>query len=703
MFGLTFLNLAFLAGIAAAAVPILIHLFSRRQAKRLDWPSIRFLKEINRQRIRRIRLRQLLLLLVRAAAIVLFALAMGRPVMTGGFLADGRAPSTVCLVIDTSYSMQAARGGTSTFEIARTQALGVVDQLGRDDGVYLITVSDRAESATPYPMQDLGLVRESIAALEPSDRAGDLAAGLELAGRLLRASDDLNKEIYLITDLQAAGWASVLDTTRTRIDLPPEVAVCVIAPEESPLPDNVAVREVRTQRQLADAGGLELEVMLANHSREALRSLPVKAEVGGTEVGESFVDLPPGGTARTRIDLPAGLASDGVPAWGRVRIPEDALAIDDSRFFVIGQDERLPVGVLADTDAASARAAAFVRLALDPAEGAGPFAARALSAEALNRAQLADLRVVVVAGLARLDQNGLELLKSFVRDGGGLLIFPSVRSDLRFYNDRLLEPFLPVKIARVVDVADDASFRLVPAVAGHPIFDGFQVGMTERLTRARFQKVVKVVPGDARVLARFRGDLPALVEGDRVLLFASSVDREWNDFPTNAAFVPLLHQAVAYLAGGRDAPGQASVGAPIERLVPAPPTPQRWIGRGPDGDEVELEVVQRGEDLMLRIPSPERVGIYRVADERQRETVAVAINPDTRESDLTTFAASRLETVFGDRPFSLVRGTGQFEASVRQVRYGRELWRAVLVLALLVLVAEVLLSRGKGAFTPAST
>ncbi|MGD8396419.1 MAG: BatA domain-containing protein, partial [Candidatus Eiseniibacteriota bacterium] len=257
MFGLTFLNLAFLAGIAAAAVPILIHLFSRRQAKRLDWPSIRFLKEINRQRIRRIRLRQLLLLLVRALAIVLFALAMGRPVLTGGFLSDGRAPSTVCLVIDTSYSMQAARGGASTFETARSQALGVVDQLGRDDGVYLISVSDRAESATPYPMQDLGLVRESIAALEPTDRAGDLASGLELAGRLLRASKNLNKEIYLITDLQASGWAALLDSVRTPVDLPPDVAVCVIAPGESQELDNVAIREVRARRQLADAGGLE--------------------------------------------------------------------------------------------------------------------------------------------------------------------------------------------------------------------------------------------------------------------------------------------------------------------------------------------------------------------------------------------------------------------------------------------------------------
>ena len=109
--GLSFLNIAFLAGLAAAAVPILIHLFSRRKAPRMEWGSTRFLRELNRQRIRRVKLRQLLLLAVRALAIILFALAMGRPALTGGRVPGGKAPSTAVILLDTSYSMSAARGG----------------------------------------------------------------------------------------------------------------------------------------------------------------------------------------------------------------------------------------------------------------------------------------------------------------------------------------------------------------------------------------------------------------------------------------------------------------------------------------------------------------------------------------------------------------------------------------------------------------
>ena len=146
--GLTFLNLAFLAGAAAAAVPVLIHLFSRRHARRIDWSSVRFIREVNRQRIRRIKLRQLLLLILRVLAIILFAVAMGRPALTGSFLASGRAPSTVCLVVATRYSRVAAPGGDVTFDSARQRARDVVDSVHRAESGCFIAGSHRVESAT---------------------------------------------------------------------------------------------------------------------------------------------------------------------------------------------------------------------------------------------------------------------------------------------------------------------------------------------------------------------------------------------------------------------------------------------------------------------------------------------------------------------------------------------------------------------------
>ena len=128
-------------------------------------------------------------------------------------------------------------------------------------------------------------------------------------------------------------------------------------------------------------------------------------------------------------------------------------------------------------------------------------------------------------------------------------------------------------------------------------------------------------------------------------------------------------------------------------------------------------------------PDTERAGVYRVTASRAGngsasdgdngagagrgsdngagvaggDALLVAVNLDTRESDLERLEAGVLESTFRGRPFSYIPGDGSVQASVREVRFGRELWRLVLVLALAVAVVEVALSRGKGAFTPASS
>jgi hypothetical protein len=706
--GLSFLNALFLAGMAAAILPILIHLFSRRRARRMQFSSTRFLRELNRQRIRRVRLRQLLLLALRALIIILFALAMGRPALTGNLRSGGKAPSTTCLVLDTSYSMSAGRSGEPNFAAARQRAAEVIDLLGDNDEAYLITVSDQAESFTPYPVQDLGLIREHLIDLGPTARAGEMRDGLELAARLLRASRNLNREMYVISDLQRSAWPSAGDSAGVGLEsLPRDAAVCVLGLGEERI-ENLAIDDVRVERGRAGGRGTTLDVRLSNHTDRRQSGVPVTAYVGETRIGEVFADMEAGASARVRIDIGEGPWAD---AWGRVRIPEDALAIDDVRHFLLGAERRARVAVVADRSGGaggrSDLAAEFVRLALEPERGAGPYEVRVIIAPDLGGSQLTDFSVVVLAGLARSERDGVERLKTFVRDGGGLLIFPGEKSDLRFYNDRLLAPFLSVKLAGVVDAsrtgASGGSFQLTPTVTGHAVFLGFNAGLGERLTHARFQKVVKVVPGGARVLAEFSPDLPAMIEGEGVLFFASSVDRAWNDLPTSGAFVPMLHQAVAHLVRSGAESGQTRAGTRIERLVPAPAVPTHYRAIAADGSPVAVEAVERGAALLLRTPPVERPGIYRLVDEAGNEVALAAVNPDTRESDLALAEIDAIARLFSERPFAYLRGDQEATASVRTIRQGRELWRAILLLALALLVVEVLLSRGKGAFTPAGT
>jgi hypothetical protein len=314
---------------------------------------------------------------------------------------------------------------------------------------------------------------------------------------------------------------------------------------------------------------------------------------------------------------------------------------------------------------------------------------------------------VILAGVSQLERDGVEQLKTFVRGGGGLLIFPGEHSDLRAYSDRLLPALLPVKLAGVVDTAageDGArAFALTPTAQGHPIFTGFTAERGARVTQARFSKVVRVVPGAGRVIAQFRPDLPAMIEGQGVILFTSSVDGAWNDLPTSAAFLPILHQAVSYLARAGGEAAAILTGGRVERLIPAPAVPTRYRMLDARGDEIPLEVIERGKALLLRSAPIERAGIYRIVDAAGSEVAAAAVNPDTRESDLALADRADVERRFGSREVTILDGGRPVTGHVRELREGRELWRVVLLLALVVLVAEVVLSRGKGAFTPAAS
>jgi hypothetical protein len=465
--------------------------------------------------------------------------------------------------------------------------------------------------------------------------------------------------------------------------------------------DNLSIDQVEVERS-AQSGGSALIVTLSNHTGRAQSSVPVRAAIGDRPAGEVFADLPAGGTGQVRIEIGPG---PWPSASGQVSIPEDALGLDDVRYFVLDAGRRPQVGIV-DDQGGGGGGGEYVRLALSPGVGAGRVEVRMIPSAALAAADLSDLSVVILAGVSQIERDGVEQLKTFVRGGGGLLIFPGEHSDLRAYSDRLLPVLLPVKLAGVVDTSGEGrerAFALTPTGQGHPIFAGFTAERGERLTQARFSKVVRVVPGAGRVIAQFRPDLPAMIEGQGVLLFTSSVDGAWNDLPTSAAFLPILHQSVSYLARAGGEGAAILTGGRVERLIPAPAVATRYRMLDARGDEIPLETIERGKTLLLRSAPVERAGNYRIVDASGREVAAAAVNLDTRESDLALAERGDVAQLFGQRPVSILDGHRPVSGHVRELREGRELWRVVLFLALIMLVAEVALSRGKGAFTPAAS
>lgn len=733
---LSFLNGAFLTALAAAALPVLIHLLSRRRAREVPFAQLRFLDEITRRKVRRLRLRQWLLLALRTLAVACLALALSRPVWHGPGAARQRGASTVAIVIDDSYSLEArldpqallpvagegAPAWPTRFDDARRRALEVIDLLEEGDRAILVLAGDPVMLPFESSVRDAQLLREEIERARPRPVRANLPAALERVYPLLAGARTINRELYLISDFPADQAEELLQAQARRaqsvgagadgdraplVPLPPDTRVYLV-PIDAGATANVALLSAGYE-PTADGGAGRVTVQLRNFGESPVAQRRVQAfdEGSGRLLAEAFADLGPQAAGQITLTLAEA------PASGRLRVESerDLLERDNRRYLSTSAAQRLRVALVLGgslADPVVAAEARFALLALDPwRDGEGARDASALfDVETMAETDLgagaglsADL--VVLLNVGRLSQDASELLARFHEEGGGILIAAGSRTDARLYNTQILPGLATMRLENVEGDEDPLThYTLRPATAGHDLFEGFPIAPGGALSGAAFQKIVAVRPGpETRVLAEFSGGRPALLEEPGVLLFASSLDLAWSDFPTSAAYLPFLHRALLHLArDGRAQRGDQRVGAPFSLPLPAEAVERPLALTGPEGLALAYEIRQteRGPRL-LSAPVPEP-GFYTLAREAisgdSRPLELLSANVDPREGALAAMSPAQGQALFGEGAITLAP-EGPIDRAVLSARYGRELWRLCLALAIGLLIAETLIGRGR--------
>ncbi|HAT10713.1 MAG TPA: hypothetical protein DCS97_09005, partial [Planctomycetes bacterium] len=209
---MTFLAPLLAALAALGAVPVIIWLLNRNRYQVVRWPALEFLLRIMQQRKRRIQLREIILLVLRTLAVVLMALALARPTVASGGLAllGLRGGVSAVIVLDHSLSMAARDGTASRLDAAKLRAQELVSRLPRGSSAALVLHSDIAVAELAEPSQDLAYVAQAIAAAPQGDGGSSVVAGLTQALEILRDTPG-RREIYLVGDMQAAGWPALDD------------------------------------------------------------------------------------------------------------------------------------------------------------------------------------------------------------------------------------------------------------------------------------------------------------------------------------------------------------------------------------------------------------------------------------------------------------------------------------------------------------
>jgi hypothetical protein len=253
-----FLHPWVLAGLAAAAIPILLHLLARREPPTVVFPAVRYLVTTTREHQRRLKLQNWLLLLLRTLLIATVVLAAAGPTMPLSGV-PGHAPSAMVLIVDNSPSSGAVVGGAPQLRQLVATARQVLDRATPEDALWLVTADGIPRRGDRVSLGDL------VGDLTVSPRRLDLGVAVTLAGEVL-ASEPRPGEIVLLTDLQASALSPAQRTVPLLVGRPVAVP-----------PANVGIGGIETGSQPWSSDGGRITVSLVGDSGAAV---PVSARLG---------------------------------------------------------------------------------------------------------------------------------------------------------------------------------------------------------------------------------------------------------------------------------------------------------------------------------------------------------------------------------------------------------------------------------------
>ena len=622
-----FLSPFFWLGAAAVAAPILLHLVQKEKQRRIPFPSLMLMPVVRIKQMRRRKLTHLFLLLLRCLGILLLVTAFARPVVSGAWFGSFRTSAARSVIVLLDNSMSMARSGV--WERALAAAETRLRNLGELDQGLIMTFAEGGHLVSSWQSGRQALVEILRNRVEPSFQSTSYAQALQLAVDQFGEENRSRKEIYLITDLQRSGLSS------SRGWKVPE-DILVELKDVGEAADNIYVDEIRLSRNVFGKKypGPLLIRLAGSPPRSAggtaqlfLKGLlidQIPFEIGEEGVGQiTFSPFPlDEGISRGRIVLQA----------------EDHLQQDNNHYFVL--ERQVPRRVLVISPPGH-RSGLYLQTALSSGDNL------AFQVELAGQLPLQldpdRTPLVILDDLRRLPP--VDRLRDFVQAGGGLIVAPGDYSRATTYSKEW-EAFLPaVPRERKFVRSRKRSFTSLTDISWeHPIFSVFQEGHKASIATTPFYGywLLQLAP-DAKSVARFEGGDHALVEkktGEgRVLVFASTLDTVWNDFPVRAAFVPFWSRTIRHTSGWQEAPAALTVSQTL------PPRPKEqgdktnWSVIDPTGTRLgslEGDVLPA---VQLQLP-----GHYEIRDNKNTEWVAVNVLP--LESDLSRVAAEDLLAVF---------------------------------------------------------
>jgi hypothetical protein len=725
---LTFLNPFVLFGLAAAAIPILLHVFNLRKLQTIEFSTLSFLKELQKTKIRRLKLRQLLLLFLRTLLVILIVMAFSRPTLKGslpGGLAE-QAKTTAVILFDDSQSMTASDEQGELLRQAKNSAASIVNLLKDGDEVFLIKLSDVPTDGTkevPSSQRNFPAIRSALKDIKPSSIHRTIEDALRFASRLLALSKNFNKEVYVISDFQSGSLESKLNVSKTAERLFAATTQFFLVSLGKRELQNVSVESIEIPNAIFEVNKpFFVKAKLVNHATSDVQNHVVSIYQDGNRVGQKGVDIRAGQSVETDFTLVPKLAGF---LEGTIELEDDELEFDNRRFFTVHIPEEFRVLLVGNSSDLT-----YLRLALSTrlSDTSASLKTTESSLDHVSTSLLSNADVIVLSNPPELTSSQTSILKTYLQNGGSVLIFPGARTTMSAFNMSIAAALGISAIAAVDSQLETSqgtglSVEFEKVDLRHPLFAGmFEKDETKQsagtlhnqriLESPRVRKSLRFIPTPhSKTVIALSNGYPFLIEerfgNGRTLLMSVAANTEWSDLPLKGLFVPLIHRSLAYLVQEPITDLSLFVGDERTIRIRTSVAPALTVTK-PGGMEVLVNTQQGPTDKSIRFFDTDLNGFYIVkVGNLILDKFAVNIDPD--ESNTTPSDEKRREKMLmhlgiASNVTHMVHQPQEVQRIITESRLGAELWKQFLIAALLIAVVEMFVARdSKRSLTTAST
>lgn len=688
---MTFLNPAVLFGLIAASIPIIIHLLNLRKLKKIDFSTLQFLKELQKNKIRKIKIKQWLLLALRVLIILAIVTAFARPTLVGVSIGGttSAAKTTAVFILDDTFSMSVVDQNGSYFNQAKEAIKNILTQFEEGDEFGLVLVSHQPDEIEMT--SNLNKFRQEIDAMNISFASGKLNNAIIKAAQLIGEAQNFNKEIYLLADFQKGRLANENEIISLKEQLGEQVRLYSFNYSGKEV-FNFGIDDLKLNTQIFEKEKpVKFEAVVKNYSERAKENLVVSLFINGERLAQQSINLNPGESKTANLESPA--KSYGY-SEAFAEIEEDDILEDNKRFNSFSIPEKIPVLILFDNNSDTK----LVEAALKSVSEKDYFELTIKSVSQISGTQLNNYQVVIV--ISSEFTSASEKLKQFIGKGKGVIIFPS--SDIRTRNFMNSINSLGISVSgNLVETDERQSVQLNEVDFEHPVFENIFIEEKKKQVESPdFYSYYKIDPsGKGKSIITLEDESSFLSEfsinGGRVLLFSSSPVFNWSNFPIKSIFAPLITKSVMYISSENNGDENYLAGETINVNVSERTLPQIQIVK-PDATE---EIINIEGDQIINFISYDQTfvtGNYKFYS--GDKIIATAnVNTDPAESVTKYLSESDFEDYldkieFGGK-YILIDKDEDPSQMILQARFGSELWRYFVLIAILLALVEMTIAR----------